>query len=487
MGEKQTKTTRRNPIYPNVLDISEYQLRNNLRFILSMLYSLLQKIVIMNKTTVFFGVILSIFSSSCRNVSVQTEILKWKDGKATCVTLTYDDGSDNQFNIAIPIMDELGFKGTFFINTGIIGGTKNYPTFVGRNIMEILKESKNQPTDSLSVLERTSMIRYLCEIQRVPELKEVNMYNIGSRLERGQWESVYILVDEICKVLVKTGKTYNVQPKDPITNARFTWEDLKIYAENGHEFANHTISHPHLSVMDKANILYETEACKSDLESNLGFDHTLTIEAPYGIHDDRVMEILYPSFPFLRNRAPEDYFQEILRNSGTPPGNTGKEYIHWQRGPLSGTPYSQMTSWVDTSLKYNVWLVLVFHGIEGIGWEALSEETIRNYFNHLKSKEQDIWIATYRDAYKYIRERMNSTVKQEVLKGKITVSLNTDLDPTIYNYPLTLKTFVPNNWKKVKLSQGDRTQELKPQVEKEHAFVLYNTRPLDDPVILTKL
>ncbi|MBN2772625.1 MAG: polysaccharide deacetylase family protein [Prolixibacteraceae bacterium] len=422
---------------------------------------------------------------SCSKIPLQTEILKWKDGKSACVTLTYDDGSDNQFDLAIPIMDELGFPGTFFINTNIIGGTKNFPTFVGRPIMDILNESKSQPTDSANVLERTSMIRYLCEIQNAPELKDVDMSRIGSSLERGRYEAVFKMVDEICNKLAKTNKTFKVVPAE-VPEYHFSWDDLKKFAATGHEFADHTISHPYLSALDEANILYETEACKEDLENNLGFDHTLTVEAPFGIHDDRVMQLLYPRYPFLRNRAPDDFFMEILRSDNTLPGKTDNEYIHWQRGPLSDTPYSQMTAWVDTSLKYDVWLVLVFHGIEGIGWEALPAETIRNYFSYIKEKEDQIWVATYRDAYKYIRERINTKTELSKTGSKISVTLDNNLDKKIYNLPLTLKTLVSGNWVKVQLKQGDKITELKPQTENGESFVIYDAMPGDEPVILTK-
>jgi peptidoglycan/xylan/chitin deacetylase (PgdA/CDA1 family) len=45
----------------------------------------------------------------------QTEIAKWRYGKNGAVSLTYDDGSINQFRVAVPIMDSFGFPATFFI------------------------------------------------------------------------------------------------------------------------------------------------------------------------------------------------------------------------------------------------------------------------------------------------------------------------------------------------------------------------------------
>jgi sialate O-acetylesterase len=39
---------------------------------------------------------------------------KWPDGKKAAVVFTYDDGLDCHLDIAVPQLDEFGFKGTFF-------------------------------------------------------------------------------------------------------------------------------------------------------------------------------------------------------------------------------------------------------------------------------------------------------------------------------------------------------------------------------------
>ena len=48
---------------------------------------------------------------------VVTEIqaqFKWPDGKKAAVVFTYDDGLDCHLDVAVPQLDEFGFKGTFF-------------------------------------------------------------------------------------------------------------------------------------------------------------------------------------------------------------------------------------------------------------------------------------------------------------------------------------------------------------------------------------
>jgi peptidoglycan-N-acetylglucosamine deacetylase len=42
---------------------------------------------------------------------------RWKNGAKAAICLTYDDGMQTQIDNAIPQLDEVGFKGTFFINT----------------------------------------------------------------------------------------------------------------------------------------------------------------------------------------------------------------------------------------------------------------------------------------------------------------------------------------------------------------------------------
>src|SRR5579872_3444017 len=91
----------------------------------------------------------------------KTELTKWQDGKAACVSLTYDDSSINQFRIDIPLLNERNMPGTFFIETGSIVGSKNLPMFVGRPPMDIIRETASVPTNKENALERISLLNYL--------------------------------------------------------------------------------------------------------------------------------------------------------------------------------------------------------------------------------------------------------------------------------------------------------------------------------------
>ena len=86
-------------------------------------------------------------------------------------------------------------------------------------------------------------------------------------------------------------------------------------------------------------------------------------------------------------------------------------------------------------------------------------------------------MATFGDAAKYMRERMNSTVSSENKKGSIKVSLSHSLDTSMYNLPLTLKTYVPSKWQKVIVKQGDNITTVLPLKDSNGYYVLYRAEP----------
>jgi hypothetical protein len=72
-----------------------------------------------------------------------------------------------------------------------------------------------------------------------------------------------------------------------------------------------------------------------------------------------------------------------------------------------------------------------------------------------KSDSKDIWVSTFGNVTKYIKERddFSSTIlSQSSTQIKLTGTDN--LDNSIYNYPLTVDVIVPADWNKVIVSQG---------------------------------
>ena len=116
------------------------------------------------KWTIGVLAVIGMMISSSRFVMSQvgkTEITKWQYGRNGAVSLTYDDGSVNQFRVAVPIMDSFGFPATFFIITGNIPGSRYHGTFIGRPTKAIIEETARTPTNKDNFFERASAVGFL--------------------------------------------------------------------------------------------------------------------------------------------------------------------------------------------------------------------------------------------------------------------------------------------------------------------------------------
>jgi peptidoglycan/xylan/chitin deacetylase (PgdA/CDA1 family) len=360
-------------------------------------------------------------------------------------------------------------------------------------VEEIIEETAHDTTDADNFFERASAVRYL----GYEGTYEYHM-EAGSLYEQGNVQEAYDVIDEGYRK-VREGEhvkkdgswdyplseyMYAVMAVEPGVDL-VTWDDLQSYDTDFHEFGSHTITHPYLAVMDENNIRYELRESREAIRRHLGTEHTFSAEAPFGTKDERVMEFGHEMYPALRNRMPRPYLTEIERGSDVKPGTTSTAYTLWQRGPLSDTPMSEMKRWVDvTQQNDNTWLVLVFHGIEGIGWEPISKADMMEYLDYIDDRTDDLWVATFADGTKYMQERMNADVSTTREENGVSVTLTHSLGER-YDLPLTLRTYVPSSWSDVQIEQGADRQTATPQTDEQGTYVQYQARPNGETIRIT--
>lgn len=414
----------------------------------------------------------------------QTEITAWQYGKTGAISITYDDGNRNQFSIALPMMEKLNLPATFFIITGPIKGSHYKGKFIGRPVKDIIEESARVPTDAHNFFERASASRYLGYAGSEPYYNRADAF-----YESGKKDSAYHEMD----VLYKLVREKKLQPGEYTSmeisqEEGLNWDKMKEYAANGYEFASHTVTHAHLAILDTANMGYELERSQQDIMNHLGLKYTFSAEVPFGIDDPRVMKFAMPIYQALRNQMTDPYLKEINRGYKADPGISDKPYVQWQRGPISSTPLWLMKSWVDTVLNHNnIWLVLVIHGVDNLGWEPLTHEILQNYFEFIKSNEHNLWVAPFGDVARYMRERMHAKVQEQKSGDRIIIMLTHSLDKAYYHLPLTLKTYVPSDWKRVIVIQQNQSQSINVERDKKGTFILYQAEPNRGNIILSQL
>lgn len=436
----------------------------------------------------FLGIISFLFSCKTSNENIgETTITKWQYNKNAAVSITFDDGIITHFRVALPLLEKNGFPGTFYLITGSIPGSVYTGEFVGRDIKEIISETSLIHTNGNNFFERASAIRYL---------GYENMHNYYSdaaeKFRNGSLEEAYDAIDYGYEQ-VRIGSVKSTDNlKDYIQDVMvinpdvemITWDELRTFDSSFHEFGSHTVTHPNLAILDENNILYEIIKSKEEIQKQLGDKYIFSVEAPFGIEEDRVMEYLYENYFASRNRMPEPWLTELNRGNRMSPSEQDNEYVQWQRGPLTKTPMDVMKSWIDTIIvRDNIWLTLVFHGVEGVGWEPRSKDELKEYFEYIKEHENSIWVATFADVAKYLKQRMNTEINVEKIKNEILVHLDSKLDE-LYTIPLTLKTKVSSVDKKLEIIQNNKMLNFEIIKEGSENFAVYQAYPSDGPITL---
>jgi peptidoglycan/xylan/chitin deacetylase (PgdA/CDA1 family) len=412
-----------------------------------------------------------------------TEITRWQDGKTGAISLTFDDGIRTQFTRTLPTMNRLGFPGTFYVVTGEIAGSRYPARFVGRPIEEIVAETATVPTTAANFFERASALQYpgyegTYELHR----DAYNAYEPDSPAE------AYAVVDD-AYARIRAGEF----PRGRNTTAEAaqsgenSWEFFRQVAAQGHEFGSHTVTHAALAVLDEPNMLYELEKSTEDIRTQLGPEHTFSMEGPFGVSDPRAMEYLLRLFSAPRNIMDDPWLEILLRGSRKAPGSSDREYVQWQRGPdgnlndsnTTETSLAQMTAWVDSTLAHpNIWLTMVFHGIDELGWSALPGERVDAFLEYIEEHEDRLWVATFGDVTRYVRERMSATVEVEEADGRLTVQVTHPLDPQWYGLPLTLKTYVESDEDAFEVRQGEEVQRVRVRRDEGgRRYILYRVVP----------
>ncbi|HED07782.1 MAG TPA: hypothetical protein ENI57_06690, partial [Ignavibacteria bacterium] len=315
-------------------------------------------------------------------------VKKWADDKKSAFSFSFDDAYVSQYINTRPILNQFGFKGTFFLLAGSIHDS-------------------------------------------VPEWRY------------GLW-----------------------------------WQFLEM-AQEGHEMAAHTMTHPHLRSMPVGDeqtpntITYELYQSKILIEQKIG-EKVISFAYPYTEHNAKVDNVTKKYFE--NGRAIGD-----VPNPSSLSGNAWYSLTSKQAefNLPRNTPSDDLDelanyeTFTQNSINNGQWTI--FQGHEVLPFSeiaaALSQGSYLPISNQWltalaqwiknKSDNNDIWVETIGNVTRYIKERDNFTFNVvSSTANQIIISVNDGLDNTIYNYPLTTDIEVPNNWNNVTFTQDNVTKSL---------------------------
>ena len=128
------------------------------------------------------------------------------------------------------------------------------------------------------------------------------------------------------------------------------------------------------------------------------------------------------------------------------------------------------------SARFSRLVVFFMHRIDHVSEDQLDsydypDNTMADYYMEEICKElaKDVnkgylWNAHYEDAVLYVREATAATVTATGDSSRVEITLTDTLDDEIYDYPITVRMMIPDEWEKVSVTQNGVTEIVTPKV-----------------------
>ena len=265
-----------------------------------------------------------------------------------------------------------------------------------------------------------------------------------------------------------------------VTNWSPNWTGLQNAALVGHEVASHTVSHPRLDTLNP-----EEEKDELSNSAKIIYDH---IEGMKG------MTIAYPYCVRGMDSITSKYYYAARGCQGYIESSTPSDFLNissivcGSEGNVNSTLAFQQQA--DTAASSNGWCVYLIHGIDGDGgYSSLSSTVLRESLEYLSQKKNKFWVAPFGDVVRYIRERncLSVTTLEETsdtLKLSVSYTLSND---TLYNYPVTVKRPLPNDWEWAAGYQNGKEIQTSVVEDDSEKVIIFNAIPEGGEIILVEI
>ncbi|MEW6721532.1 MAG: polysaccharide deacetylase family protein [Thermodesulfobacteriota bacterium] len=279
---------------------------------------------------------------------------------------------------------------------------------------------------------------------------ETSQYTLGvpALNARGMKASFYVIT------------AYNGTPMD-----ESEWTAWRSAAANGHEIGSHTISHPALSTLPYEQMRQEVVESKTEIDSRIPSRKTLTFVYPFGDYNSQTKSVVQENYIAARgvscglNEPPYDFYDV---KGCTPDSST-----------------TDIHAWTADAEQQGKWLAVYFHSLLGSlenGWGTYEIEDFTAYLDYLGNR--DVWVGTFEQAVKFLREKATSSVTfHSSSADRIVLRLADTMDDAIYDQPLTLRSVVPSEWATVNVQQGSGAIDVNPVVEDGARVIYYEAVP----------
>jgi peptidoglycan/xylan/chitin deacetylase (PgdA/CDA1 family) len=172
-------------------------------------------------------------------------------GERPLAAITFDDGYRDNFKHAVPVLDGLGLKATFFVVAGLVGSAEA-PWYdrLGRAVARLIRAGR----------------------------LEEGLRRAGGGLDGGTGRSPRAIVQAAKRLAPEARQGFvaemaavaGADDPDPELDLIMGWEELAVLARGGHEIGSHSVSHEMLPALSDEAVDREIRESKQSLERRLG-------------------------------------------------------------------------------------------------------------------------------------------------------------------------------------------------------------------------
>ena len=206
-------------------------------------------------------------------------LLQILDGDAPAppkpIIITFDDGFDDNFQNAFPILNSLDVPATIFLSTGYIGGED---TFWYDRLAHLVLRA---PEGELMIKGLTEPIRLVADVSS----RRQTLRNMLGELKLMPNE---LRLEVLSTIETDLGAAQN--DRESIESQPLNWNQVREMAHVGIEFGSHTVTHPILANLTDRDLRFELVESRRVIEDQTG-KPVHAISYPVGgptAFDDRV-------------------------------------------------------------------------------------------------------------------------------------------------------------------------------------------------------
>ena len=331
--------------------------------------------------------ILSGFTTiNCFAQKLDYTIAPWYNNKKAAVSLTLDDGIAGQYKVALPLLNQYGYKATFFVTVKIINDQK------------------------------------------------------------------------------------------------ISWDLVRQAANDGHEIANHALTHPHFINIPLDTIAYESIRSNKLLDEYVPSQKVITHAYPFGegggdTEKDRGIRKTVSHY-FIGARAtknkPYPYNKYDFAADNDDYYNVNSQMI------TDSASFVNFGKDLDETIAIGGWYSPTYHGVAD-GWIITPEGVFKKHLNELDKRKADLWVAPFKNVIQYHKERNSATLRlvKKNLRSWQLVLTDTLNRSHGWDQPLTINLRVKG--KKIK---NITTNSSKTPFTVHHNTATFSAVPGNDRIII---